>query len=127
MDDDVGEAVFDVLGSDVARSILAHAAEPKTAEELAEATGASLPTVYRRVNALEDHGLLHSETRIDPDGNHFQTYRTAVQRVSLAVEEGEVSVSVERERDMVDRFEAFWSDLERYTREGDRDGDGDDQ
>lgn len=124
-DDQVDEAVFDVLGSEEARAILGTAgAAPATAEELAEACGASLPTVYRRVNDLEEHGLLRSDTRIDPDGNHYQTYETAVRRVSLSVGDGGVSVEVDRDRDMVDRFEAFWSDLERHSMESRDSGAG---
>lgn len=127
-DDDRDETVFDVLGSGVAREILAvAAAEPVAAEYLAEASGASLPTVYRRVNALERHGLLRSETRIDPDGNHYNAYETAVRRVALVIEDEDVSVEVEPERDMVDRFEAFWTDLERFSRENDPGGEEGDQ
>ena len=114
------ETVFDVLASEEARRILAlAAAEPHSAEELAERTGASLPTIYRRVNALADLDLLSEETRIDPDGNHYRTFETDVERISLEIGDGDLDVSVERPRDVVDRFGDFWADLERLSGEGD--------
>lgn len=106
-------SLFEVLESEVARKILALADDdPVSAETVAEETGASLPTVYRRLNALEEFGLLQSETQIDPDGNHYETYRTTVDRFTIEIGEDDLEVEVERPRDMVDRFEAFWTDLE---------------
>lgn len=115
------ETVFDVLASEEARQILALSGEePRSAEELAEHTGASLPTIYRRVNALVDLDLLSEETRIDPEGNHYKTFETDVERISLEIGDGDLDVEVERPRDVVDRFGAFWQDLERLSGEGDR-------
>lgn len=112
--------LLEVLGSEAARRILVYCAGgPRSAEELADHLDASLPTVYRRLNALEDYDLLRSETRIDPDGNHFQTFETAVDRVSVAIEDDGIEAEVERDRDVVDRFGAFWDDLERLSSEGD--------
>lgn len=112
--------LFEVLGSEAARRILvACAGEPRSAEELSDLLDASLPTVYRRLNALVDYDLLRSETRIDPDGNHYQTFETAVDRVSVAIDDDGIDAEVERERDVVDRFGAFWDDLERLSSEGD--------
>lgn len=114
------EHLLEVLASEAARRILVHCAdEPRSAEELADHLDTSLPTVYRRLNALEEYDLLRSETRIDPDGNHYQTFTTAVDHVSVAIDEAGIVAEVERERDVVDRFGAFWDDLERLSREGD--------
>ncbi|MDX1748356.1 MAG: helix-turn-helix domain-containing protein [Halobacteriales archaeon] len=56
------ETIFDVLGSEHARSILTVSSqEPMDAEALAEACDTSLPTVYRRVNALQEYDLLDRE------------------------------------------------------------------
>ena len=112
------ETVFELLASEEARRILALTAEePHSAEELAERVDASLPTIYRRVNAMEEFDLLRAETRIDPDGNHYRTFETDVERISLVVEDDGIGVEVERPRDVVDRFGAFWEDLERLSRE----------
>jgi predicted transcriptional regulator len=112
--------LFEVLASEAARRILVHCAgEPRSADELADHLDASLPTIYRRLNALEEYDLLQSETRIDPDGNHFRTFETSVDRVTVAISEEGIEPQVERDRDVVDRFGTFWDDLERLSREGD--------
>lgn len=107
------ETIFDVLGSERARRILSIASvRPVSANELASAIDTSLPTVYRRVNALVDYDLLKEETTIDDEGNHYKTYETNLQRVCFEVDDGGFTVDIQLRRDMVDRFEAFWSDLE---------------
>lgn len=108
------ESVFDLLGSERARRILALASEESlSADDLAEHCDASLPTIYRRLNALVEFDLLHEETRIDADGNHYKTYEADVERISVVVGGGDLDVEVEpRGEDMVDRFERFWGDLE---------------
>lgn len=107
------ETVLDVFGNEHARDILVLAsAKPMSAEELAEQCGLSLPTVYRRVNVLESWDLLRADTRLDADGNHYQTYETKLREVRFAVEEGGFTVDVERRHDLVDKFESFWEGLE---------------
>ena len=107
------ETIFDVLGSERARRILSIASvRPVSANELATAIDTSLPTVYRRVNALLDYDLLREETNIDAEGNHYNTYATNLQRVCFEVDDGGFTVDIQLRRDMVDQFEDFWSDLE---------------
>ena len=52
--------IVDVLADDVARSVYQSAKAPMTASELAEQLNLSLSTVYRKVERLEDAGLLMS-------------------------------------------------------------------
>lgn len=107
------DTVFDVLGSETAREILALAStRPMPAHELADACDVSLPTVYRRVNVLVEYDMLTEETRIDDDGNHFSAYDTNLERVCFEVEDGSFEVDIHLRRDLVDRFDAMWADLE---------------
>ncbi|MFB6192072.1 MAG: ArsR family transcriptional regulator [Haloarculaceae archaeon] len=107
------ETVFDVLGSEEVRRILALAdVRPMSAEEFAEHLEASQPTVYRRVNACQEYDLLAEETRIDEDGNHYKVFRTNLERVCLEIDDGGFDVTVSLRRDLVDRFTDFWDDLE---------------
>lgn len=53
----------------------------RSAREVSELTGYSLPTVYRRLNTLRQTGLIDSRTRIDPGGDHYETFRTVTERV----------------------------------------------
>ena len=106
------EDVFDVLESDVARRILVSASDgPKSADELAEACDTSLPTVYRRVNVLQEYGFLTEDRELDAQGNHYKTFETALDRIAFDIGPDGVTVNVERHAGLLDRFEEFWSEL----------------
>jgi len=108
------EDVFEVLGNEHVRQILALAdVRPLSADELAEHTDASLPTVYRRVDVLQEYDMIREETRIDDEGNHYKVYETALEQVCFEVANGGFTVNVELREDLVDKFSDFWSDLER--------------
>lgn len=107
------ETVFDVLGNEHARQILALASvEAVSADELSVHTDASRPTVYRRVNVLEEYDLLSEETSIDEDGNHHKTYRTNLQEATFAVEDGGFTVDIELRQHVAERFSEGWTDGE---------------
>lgn len=106
------ETVFDVLGSEHARQILALASlEPMSAEDLADHCETSLPTVYRRVNALLEYDLLREETQIDEDGNHFKLFETNLERICFEIEEGGFNIDITLRRDLTDQFDEFWEGL----------------
>lgn len=107
------ESVLDVFGSEYARQILALASvEPMSAEELAEHCDVSLPTIYRRVNALLEYDLLQEETEIDADGAHYKVFETNLKRICFEVEDGGFAIDIELEQDVVDQFTDFWDDLD---------------
>lgn len=105
----------DVLGmlyDEYARSILTMtSSKPMSADQLADACDASLSTVYRRVDELEELGLLHSEAQYDPDGDHYRTFEAAIEHVGIDIEDGELSVTVSRSEDKADRFTRAWETL----------------
>lgn len=106
------DTLFDVFGSESARNILALASvESMSAHELADHLDISEPTVYRRLNVLQNYDLVAEDTRIDDDGNHYKTYETNLERVAFEIDEGEFVVDVRLKRDLVDQFERFWEDL----------------
>ncbi|MFB6308285.1 MAG: ArsR/SmtB family transcription factor [Haloarculaceae archaeon] len=107
------ENVFDVLGSEEVRKILALTnVKPMSAQELADRLETSRPTVYRRVNTCQEYDLLSEDTEIDADGNHYKVYEANLKRISFELEEGGFDVNIELRRDLVDRFGDFWDDLE---------------
>lgn len=81
-------------------------------KELADRCDVSGPTMYRKVNELEELDLLEAETRIDPNGNHVTVFRNNVDRIDVSVEpsEGDVVVDIVR-RHSADRFKDLWSGL----------------
>lgn len=94
------DTVFDVLGSETAREILALANDgPTPAEEFADACDVSLPTVYRRLDVLLADDMLAERTRIDDDGNHFSVFETTLDRVCFEVDDEGFEATVHRQRD----------------------------
>jgi len=74
---DDGE-VLSLLGDEYARAVLeATAQAPRSGREIVEETGFSKATVYRRLDRLEEAGLIASQTVFDPDGHHRERFRLA--------------------------------------------------
>lgn len=69
-------------------------AEPRTAREIVEGCGASKPTVYRRLNDLEDAGLVESGTALAVDGHHRRTFVSTLRSISVDVSDDGVAVTV---------------------------------
>lgn len=104
--------MFDVLESDVARRILVSASDgPMSADELAETCDTSLPTIYRRVNVLEEYDFLTEDRELDAEGNHYKTFETAVERIAFDIDADGFAVDIERRSGVVDQFEEFWTEL----------------
>jgi DNA-binding transcriptional ArsR family regulator len=106
-------AVAGLLDDECARSILAATSnEPMSAKRLSERCDASKPTIYRRIERLEDAELLVEQTRPDPDGNHYSVYAANLKRVTVELADGEFSLRVEREgTDAADRLTSMWEGL----------------
>ena len=98
--------VFDVFGDERARRILTLASErPRSAEALAERLEVSQPTVYRRLDVLEDHDLLRQERRVDGDGHHHKAYETTLESARFDVEDGEFVIDLTLTRDPMEPVE----------------------
>lgn len=98
--------VIELLDDDYAREILVAASvEPMSADALGEACDASLPTVYRRVDELEDAGLLDVQTLPDDEGHHYKVYSTRMERFAVEIEDGSLDAELTlREEHVADRF-----------------------
>lgn len=112
-DDPPSDEVFALLDDEYARAILtATSTQPMSAKELGDECDASLPTVYRRVERLVETGLLEERTRVADHGRHYSVYRARLRRLSVELDDGELRVSVDAERDdMADRFTDMWEEL----------------
>lgn len=88
------EELLAVLGDEYARQVLeAIADEPKSGGEIADALPHSRATVYRRLNDLEEAGLVTASTTLCPDGHHHKEYRPTLDSIRVGVREG-LSMSV---------------------------------
>jgi DNA-binding transcriptional ArsR family regulator len=98
--------VFDVFGDECARRILALASEqPHSAESLAEHLTISQPTVYRRLDVLEDYDLIHEDNRVDESGHHYTAYETNIESARFDVVDGEITIELTLTRDPLEPIE----------------------
>jgi DNA-binding transcriptional ArsR family regulator len=83
-----------LLGDECVLEILQTVSETAApAREIAEEVGVSRTTVYRRLDRLEEVGLVEASMVYNPDGHHRQQYEVAVDRVRLDLCDGSLEVS----------------------------------
>jgi predicted transcriptional regulator len=112
VDDRSIEEVLDTIGDQHARRVLAAISrEPKSAKELAEECDLSLPTVYRRIELLEEHDLVSDRTLVADDGNHYKVYESNFESTVISLEDDEYRVRIYREENLPDRFSKLWDEL----------------
>ncbi len=106
------EDILDTIGDDYARDILvALRDEPRSAKELAAVCDISLPTVYRRLELLEEHDLVTSTTRVDDSGNEFRRYECNFERTVISLADDAYTVRIYRSENLPGRFSRLWDDL----------------
>lgn len=80
------EEVFTTLGDDLSREILINGlSETVTASSLSDALDVAPATVYRRINTLEELGLIHEVTDIFEKPSSESAYRTDVRALVLGL------------------------------------------
>ena len=78
------EEVLTRLNASYAQQILETiSTEAKPAREIATECGASRATVYRRLNALQEAGLVETEMQYDGDGHHRTVFKTNFESLAL--------------------------------------------
>lgn len=103
--------VFALLDDEYARGILrATKHEPMSVPELATELDASRPTMYRRIEQLQEIDLLEESTEVDPDGHHRNAYRATLESLTVTLGD-EFSVSVTRQKHPADAFTNLWEGL----------------
>ncbi|OVE85950.1 ArsR/SmtB family transcription factor [Natronolimnobius baerhuensis] len=106
--------VLAILDDEYARDILTHTSvEPMSASTLSERCDASLPTIYRRLDRLEECRLVTEATELASDGNHYSVYSANLDRLELSLEDGtfELELSYEDEDDVADKFTRMWEGM----------------
>jgi response regulator of citrate/malate metabolism len=90
------DALITLLSDDHAREIsTAIVDEAKTAREIVSECDGSRTTVYRRLNRLEDAGLLTTHMRYDANGHHRTTYQLRFESLSIHLETSGLNCAVE--------------------------------
>ncbi|WP_232702395.1 winged helix-turn-helix domain-containing protein [Halobacterium wangiae] len=102
-DEDAVQAVLAALDDPDCRAILEAASdESLTAAEIGEACDLPSSTAYRKIDVLDEAGLLDEELRIRRSGKHVSEYTCGVEDVSVSFDGDGVQLSVthcEREND----------------------------
>jgi len=96
VDQSTGEPpdALELLADPYARELLVVLSRgPRCGRALAEACSFSRPTVYRRLNRLEDAGLVAAETRLDPDGNHCKEFTLVRDSLNVTIADGAITVT----------------------------------
>lgn len=114
LDDRSVEEILYTMGDPDARDVLATICrESRSARDIATMLDHSLQTVYRRIDLLEEHGLVTSQIQIAGDGNHHRVFEAAFDNVHISVEDETYDVRIYQRENMPDRFTQLWSELSR--------------
>jgi predicted transcriptional regulator len=116
-DDRPIEEILDTIGDEHARTILADlSGEPQSAKELSESVGLSEPTVYRRLELLQEHDLVTTQTLVADDGNHYKRYECNFNSTVISLDDSDYDVQIYREENLPDKFSQLWDDLHVESR-----------
>jgi predicted transcriptional regulator len=112
VDDRSIEQILDTIGDKHARRVLAAISQdPKSAKDLAEEVDLSLPTVYRRIEMLQEYDLVTDRTLVAEDGNHYKVYESNFESTVISLQDDEYKVRIYREENLPDRFSQLWDEL----------------
>lgn len=101
------DSILELLGDEYAREIVdALAAGAATATELVDCCDGSDVTIYRRLNCLEDAGVVRSTPKLSPDGNHCSRYELVLERMTVSLTDDGVVIEVDAQ-DGTDRRESL--------------------
>ncbi|WP_436901070.1 ArsR/SmtB family transcription factor [Halovenus halobia] len=88
--------LLELLGDEYTRQVLAAVTEqPRSGSEVVDAAEVSKATAYRRLDALEDAGLVDSEMVFDPDGHHHERFHVVVGSIDITFGDDGVKIAVE--------------------------------
>jgi predicted transcriptional regulator len=111
-DDQTIEEVLDTIGDTEARRVLAAVSQDSlSAKELGEELDLSLPTVYRRLEILQEHDLVTSRTLVAENGNHYKVFECNFNSTVISLDDDEYNIRIYREDNLPDRFSDLWDDL----------------
>ncbi len=81
------QAVLDVLEDGTSREIIECTDTPMTVAELIEECDLTTSTAYRKVNRLQDAGVLRQTIRFSSTGKYPKQYERAITDISVSIED----------------------------------------
>lgn len=107
------ETVMQAASDEVSRAVLAACIpEARPVKEISDAIDVPLATVYRRVDALQEDGLLVVErSALREDGSRYDLYRSRVEDILLRVSADGTSVAWSTLASVEDRIARMWEQM----------------
>jgi predicted transcriptional regulator len=87
--------LLNLFGDEYTRRVFEAVSEqPRGGRAVAQAADVSRPTAYRRLNELQEAGLVTSECYVSPDGHHREQFTASAQHLSVSLEDGDIEATV---------------------------------
>jgi len=87
--------LLELLGDETSRRVLRAVAErPRGGREVAEALAVSRATAYRRLNDLQEAGLVTTDFTLDPDGHHHKKYTATLEELTVRLDGDDIDATV---------------------------------
>jgi len=88
--------ILELLGDEYTQRVLtAIGDQARTCQEIMSAADVSKATAYRRLECLEDAGLVKATQRLDPDGQHCKQFHTVVEQIDVKFSSDDFEVTIE--------------------------------
>lgn len=102
-----------LLEDEYSHAILIYTSKQEmSAPELSDACDASVSTIYRRIERLQEYDLLAEQLNLDRDGHHYNTYTARLERIEIELINGTFEIEVMyRPEDAADRFTDLFEGL----------------
>lgn len=106
-------AIIHAMSDEISRMILnSTAAKGGSVEEITHEIGFPLSTVYRRIHELEEAGLLLLEEIVLPgNGRRYSLYRSAFNRITMALDPGGLRIWVTLNENVAYKFHMKWQSI----------------
>lgn len=83
-----------------------------SAQELAKTLDAHHSTIYRRLERLQELGLIRGQQRVDAeDGHHYTVYKTTLEEMNVNLNRNQYTVTIRRVEDPIDRMAHMWQQI----------------
>jgi DNA-binding transcriptional ArsR family regulator len=107
------DLVAAALADGYARRVLtACVRKAKAVKDISQETGMPLPTTYRHVHRLMEHGLLVVErSALTPDGKRYELYRSRIRSARIELDAVGERVTWEPNEPVEERLMGLWGSL----------------
>jgi len=106
--------ILELLGNENSTDVLRLTSKTEySASQLTEELKIAPATIYRKLNQLEDAGMIkHVKTIMDYHGNDEKYYRCSIRRVIIDFKNGKMSIQIEKEY-LSDKIIRLWKRIAR--------------